>query len=105
MSIPSRQASGRTSPDLGGGVEAMFDFSGKTILYTGAAGGLGLDTTVLFLSAGAAVVAIDNDARKVEALQRAAAAGAERLTVAQLDLADLPRLGRELEGLSRRAGG
>jgi 3-oxoacyl-[acyl-carrier protein] reductase len=83
----------------------MFDFSGKTILYTGAAGGLGLDTTVLFLSAGAAVVAIDNDAGKVEALQRAASARAERLTVSQLDLADLPRLRQELGLLSRRTGG
>ena len=83
----------------------MFDFSGKTILYTGAAGGLGLDTTVVFLAAGARVVAVDNDAKKVAALQKAAADHAERLTVAEIDLAALPRLKQELDSLSQRIGG
>jgi 3-oxoacyl-[acyl-carrier protein] reductase len=83
----------------------MFDFSGKTILYTGAAGGLGLDTTVVFLAAGARVVAVDNDAKKVAALQKAAAGHAERLTVAEIDLAALPQLKQELDSLSQRIGG
>ena len=52
----------------------MNDFSGKTILYTGAAGGLGLPTTVLFLAAGATVIAVDNDPAKTAALADAAAA-------------------------------
>ena len=43
--------------------------AGKTILYTGAAGGLGLPTTLRLLAAGARVVAIDNDAAKVAALR------------------------------------
>ena len=51
----------------------MNDFSGKTILYTGAAGGLGLPTTVLFLAAGATVIAVDNDPVKTAALADAAA--------------------------------
>lgn len=83
----------------------MFDFSGKTILYTGAAGGLGLPTTLRFLEAGARVVAVDHDATKVAALRKAAAAHHERLVVAPLDLADLPVLERELTALSRELGG
>ena len=51
----------------------MIDFSGRTILYTGAAGGLGLPTTVLFLEAGATVIAVDNDPAKIAALAEAAA--------------------------------
>ena len=39
----------------------MSDMASRTLLYTGAAGGLGLPTTVLFLAAGARVVAVDND--------------------------------------------
>ena len=42
--------------------------AGRTILYTGAAGGLGTETTLQFLRAGAKVVAIDNARRKVESL-------------------------------------
>ncbi len=40
----------------------------KTILYTGAAGGLGAETTLQFLRAGARVVAVDNDRRKIDHL-------------------------------------
>jgi 3-oxoacyl-[acyl-carrier protein] reductase len=83
----------------------MFDFAGKTILYTGAAGGLGLQTTVLFLEAGARVVAIDNDPKKVQALREAAAPHADRLTVAPLDLTDLSTLSKELPNLAARTGG
>lgn len=83
----------------------MYDFSRRTILYTGAAGGLGLPTTLLFLAAGAKVVAVDNDPHKVGALKEAAAGHAERLVVAPLDLSDLGRLKGELEGVSRDVGG
>jgi 3-oxoacyl-[acyl-carrier protein] reductase len=83
----------------------MDDFSGRTILYTGAAGGLGLPTTLRFLEAGATVVAVDNDPNKGTALKEAAAALGDRLVVAPLDLSDLARLRRELETLSEQAGG
>ena len=43
--------------------------AGKTILYTGAAGGLGLETTLHLLRVGARVVAIDNTPIKAEALR------------------------------------
>jgi len=78
----------------------------KTILYTGAAGGLGLPATLAFLQAGATVVAIDNDPAKGEALRTAAAgAGAERLVFEALDLSDLTGLKAGLERLAKQVGG
>jgi 3-oxoacyl-[acyl-carrier protein] reductase len=82
------------------------DFSGKTVLCTGAAGGLGQTTTLSFVAAGAMVVAIDNDPAKNEALKGACrTADLDRLVIAALDLADLDRLKRELQSLSDRLGG
>jgi 3-oxoacyl-[acyl-carrier protein] reductase len=85
--------------------DTMSDSGSRTILYTGAAGGLGLPTTALFLAAGARVVAVDNDPVKVSALKAATGALAERLIVAPLDLADQSRLKPALEALSRDVGG
>jgi 3-oxoacyl-[acyl-carrier protein] reductase len=79
---------------------------GRTILYTGAAGGLGADTTLAFLRAGARVVAIDNDSAKSESLtRRVASEGLPGLTLRPLDLADLASLDGELRGLSHECGG
>ncbi len=78
--------------------------AGKTILYTGAAGGLGLQTTVNFLKTGAKVVAIDNNPAKVAALKEAAA-GLDGLTVATLDLSDLATLRAGLQKISDQVGG
>ncbi len=84
--------------------DSFGSLAGRTILYTGAAGGLGLETTLALLRTGARVVCIDNDATKVAALQ-AAAAGLEGLTVARLDLSDLAGLRAGLEQLSHEVGG
>lgn len=78
--------------------------AGKTILYTGAAGGLGLETTLDLLRTGAKVVAIDNDPSKVAALLEAAT-DLPGLTVAKLDLSDLTGLRAGLEKLSAEVGG
>jgi 3-oxoacyl-[acyl-carrier protein] reductase len=78
--------------------------AGKTILYTGAAGGLGLETTLAMLRTGAKVVAVDNDPNKIAALETAAAE-LDGLTVARLDLADLTGLRAGLEQLSAAVGG
>tara|TARA_R110000868_G_scaffold38_9_gene359 strand:+ start:4689 stop:5453 length:765 start_codon:yes stop_codon:yes gene_type:complete len=78
--------------------------AGKTILYTGAAGGLGLETTLEFLRTGAKVVAIDNDPAKIAALE-AAAEGLPGLTVARIDMSDLAGLRSGLEALSEQVGG
>src|SRR3954468_16449511 len=100
-----RPANGRTLPKPPGAADTMFDFSGRTILYTGAAGGVGPATPVLFLQAGARVVAVDNDPKKTAALTEAAAAHRDRLIMAPLDLSDATRLGEELGALSRQVGG
>ncbi len=79
---------------------------GRTILYTGAAGGLGLDTSLLLMRRGATVVAIDNDPAKVAKL-RDAAAGVEtgRLVVSTADLSDLAGFRAELDRLIAELGG
>ncbi|MBL8591261.1 MAG: SDR family oxidoreductase [Devosia sp.] len=86
------------------GTDRFGSLEHKTILYTGAAGGLGLETTLHMLRSGAKVVAIDNDANKVAALLQAAA-GLKGLTVAKLDLADLTGLRAGLQKLSAQVGG
>lgn len=79
----------------------------RTILYTGAAGGLGLPSTLAFLEAGARVVAVDHDPAKIEALKAAAAdaPGGDRLIVAALEMSDLAAFRAALEKLSAETGG
>ncbi|AXB78719.1 SDR family NAD(P)-dependent oxidoreductase [Novosphingobium sp. P6W] len=79
---------------------------GRTVLYTGAAGGLGLDTTLLLIERGAHVIALDNDAEKIARLVAAAQGrGPGRLTVSQTDLADLAGLRTALDALVQAHGG
>ncbi len=86
------------------GADRFGSLEGRTILYTGAAGGLGLETTIEMLRSGARVVAVDNNAAKVAALKEAAA-GMPGLTVAMLDLSDLAGLRAGLEAVSAEVGG
>ena len=86
------------------GADRFGSLEGKVILYTGAAGGLGLETTLEMLRNGAKVVAIDNNPAKVAALQ-AAAQDLPGLTVSTLDLSDLAGLRTGLEALSAETGG
>ncbi len=80
--------------------------NGRTVLYTGAAGGLGAETTIQFLKAGARVVAVDNDPAKADALSaRAAAEGLDGLTLMALDLADHEGLRAALEAEAEKHGG
>ena len=80
--------------------------SQRTILYTGAAGGLGLETTLELMQSGATVVAVDNDPRKAAALEQAATdVGPGRLVLQRLDLADHSGLRRGLEDVAARTGG
>lgn len=80
--------------------------SGKTILYTGAAGGLGLATTVAFLDRGATVVAVDNNADKIAALEAAVPASARgRLKVVRSNLSDLAAFRADIETAAKSVGG
>jgi len=86
--------------------QSMFSVAGKTVLYTGAAGGLGLETTLNFLRAGARVVAIDHDPAKIAALKSTAnAESLSGLSIHALDLSDLEPLRPALEVISREVGG
>ena len=78
----------------------------KTILYTGAARGLGTETTLQFLRAGAKVVAIDNDRRKIDNLQaQTEREGLRGLVVCEADLSALTDLRSRLEAKSSEVGG
>lgn len=80
--------------------------NGRTVLYTGAAGGLGLETTLLLIERGATVVAIDRDLAKVDALKAAAEGkGPGKLVVSTADLSDLTGFRAALDRLIAATGG
>lgn len=82
------------------------NIAGKTILYTGAAGGLGLATTLAFLDKGAVVVAVDNNPEKIAALEAATPSAARaRLKVLRSNLDDLARFRADIEQMSSSVGG
>ena len=65
----------------------MADFAGRTVLLTGAAGGLGADVTLAFAERGARVIAVDIDETKIAALtSRARAVGPGEVRIERLDL-------------------
>jgi NAD(P)-dependent dehydrogenase (short-subunit alcohol dehydrogenase family) len=86
------------------GLDRFGSLEGRAILYSGAAGGLGLETTLHLLRTGARVIAVDIDEAKIAALE-AAASGLSGLTVARLDLSDLGALRTGLESLAASHGG
>jgi NAD(P)-dependent dehydrogenase (short-subunit alcohol dehydrogenase family) len=84
----------------------MIDIKGKHILYTGGAGGLGLETTMHFLNSGAHVTVVDRDQCKMMKLADAARglpAGA--LAIHDFDLGDLAGLKSLLDAEQDRTGG
>ncbi|MBW7921447.1 MAG: SDR family oxidoreductase [Rubellimicrobium sp.] len=88
------------------GQDSFGSLKGRRVLYTGAAGGLGHETTLALLRTGARVIAVDNDPAKREALARAVAdEGLDGLDLQALDLADLAGLRAALDDLARRHGG
>lgn len=81
-----------------------FSLRGRRILYTGAAGGLGLGTTLELLALGAEVIAVDNDAGKVAALRAAVPAQQQTsLTLLEIDLAAHATLASQLERVAASA--
>ncbi|WP_230291140.1 SDR family NAD(P)-dependent oxidoreductase [Croceicoccus sp. Ery5] len=80
--------------------------NGRVILYTGAAGGLGLETSLLLIDRGATVVAIDYNPDKLAALTEAAKGrGPGRLITSDADMGDLPAYRAVLERLAEETGG
>jgi 3-oxoacyl-[acyl-carrier protein] reductase len=81
------------------------EFAGRTVLFTGAAGGLGADSALSYLRAGARVLCVDIDETKIAALEERAR-GVEQgsLAIERLDLGDLASLERGLTVLVAREG-
>jgi 3-oxoacyl-[acyl-carrier protein] reductase len=77
---------------------------GRTVLLTGAAGGLGIPTALAFLSAGATVVAVDNHEDRIAKL-RAAARDHDQLVLLRADLSDLDGLRARLTSTASAIGG
>ena len=81
------------------------EFAGKTILFTGAAGGLGAESALSYMRAGARVICVDIDEAKIAALEgQAQAVERGSLAVERLDLGDLAGLERGLAALVEREG-
>ncbi len=82
-------------------MSARFSLQGRRVLYTGAAGGFGVDTTVALLQAGAHVIALDNNAGHIDRLRSTVPAPlAGQLQILQADLADASALQAHLERLT-----
>ncbi len=74
--------------------------TGRRVLYTGASGGLGIDTTIALLENGAKVIAIDRDQLKNEQLRSQVPIHlSENLTLAAIDLSDTSALQNFLEDI------
>jgi len=82
------------------------EFTGKTVLLTGAAGGLGTEISLAFMAQGARLIGIDIDDAKIADLEaRAENAGPRRLQIERIDLA-VPEIVREkMAALAGMAGG
>ncbi|HEY8604452.1 SDR family NAD(P)-dependent oxidoreductase [Tsuneonella suprasediminis] len=79
---------------------------GRTVLYTGAAGGLGFETTLLMIERGATVVAVDRNRAKLAELEQAARnRGPGRLLTSDADMGDLVAYRTVLEGLLAEVDG
>ena len=82
------------------------EFSGKTILLTGAAGGLGTEVAIAFAERGGRVLAVDIDDAKIAALmQRAATLPADRLRAERIDLAQSDAVRSRVAALAEEVDG
>jgi 3-oxoacyl-[acyl-carrier protein] reductase len=70
----------------------MDNYIGRKILYTGAAGGLGLPGVLAFLDRGATVVVLDRDEKKIAALESAVKGKSGHLIIHHTDLSDSSHL-------------
>lgn len=82
----------------------MADFSGRNVMITGAAGGIGIGLCTHFIGLGARVLAIDIDAAALECLASAIPAGDERLHCTPADLTDLTAVKAAVDGFAADHG-
>jgi NAD(P)-dependent dehydrogenase (short-subunit alcohol dehydrogenase family) len=82
---------------------SLFTMSGKTVLVTGAGGGIGAAITAAFLESGATVVA--TDANK-DALEKTLATvkGGDRVVALAMDVTSEPDIGRVMDTVAERFG-
>jgi NAD(P)-dependent dehydrogenase (short-subunit alcohol dehydrogenase family) len=76
-------------------IAAKLDMSGRRVLITGAAGGLGTAFAHTFRGAGATLLLADKDQAGLDRLAGALGGGADTLVYDQADLASLERLARD----------
>jgi NAD(P)-dependent dehydrogenase (short-subunit alcohol dehydrogenase family) len=76
-------------------IAAKLDMSGRRVLITGAAGGLGTAFAHAFRGAGATLLLADKDQAGLDRLAGALDGGADTLVYDQADLASLERLARD----------
>lgn len=81
----------------------MYDFSGRRVMVTGAAGGIGEGLCAHFLAAGALVLAVDHDETALAAM-RARLPDAARLVPAVIDLTDGEAVAAAVKGFAERHG-
>ncbi|MCO7518203.1 MULTISPECIES: SDR family oxidoreductase [unclassified Pseudomonas] len=82
-------------------MNARYDFSGSTVLVTGAAGGIGQAIVAGFARGGARVLAVDLDDAALQSLQARHSALGHALQAHALDLADHDAIAALLAGLER----
>lgn len=81
----------------------MFDFTGKNVVVTGGAGGIGEATAAAFAAAGAAVVIMDRSQEALDkALERLAPKG--KVSAIALDVTDREAVTRAFEEIDRQGG-
>lgn len=81
-----------------------FDFNGKTVLITGAAGNLGRATARAFLETGANLVLVDSDIGRLEGAFGGAAESARILIAPSTDVTDEESAGKAVSAALERFG-
>jgi len=83
----------------------MADYIGRRILYTGAAGGLGLPGVLAFLDRGATVVVLDRDSEKIKILEELSKGTSGRLIIKQVELANEVEVRSSIQDAMDEIGG